>query len=459
GYTMKDISYRWSDGEKSVRISKEVELPQFKVLGHSQRSRAVALSTGNYSRLVCEIRFVRSMGYYLIQIYIPAGLIVVISWVSFWLHRNATPARVALGVTTVLTMTTLMSSTNAALPKISYVKSIDVYLGKFVLDSDPGDSRVEQGQPVHETVTAVPQANFVIADIAASHKIGTCFVMVFASLLEYATVGYLGKRIAMRRTRCQQMAKLAEQRRQMEQLSASYGPGSFGGGPPYGGMPGYGGPFSLGPSRMPTPSATTPHTPHYDKSCVSSPTEPTQQPHDISPPIVKNVPVRQDQIPKDQVLDRDRDSFVASASHLARPQQLHLPWPQFYLSVSTVAPGRHRSNKNAIPSGSLPPIGHTAELYSTRSEGSVLQRNTPVKAPVKCVQRRRREKSEKYPLQLQPTWPKVLAFLVAFVSSTCGAPVRRGFPAPTLPEISQSYPRPSAYLSEMWDCIDERSVD
>ena len=43
--------------------------------------------------------------------------------------RGATPARVGLGVTTVLTMTTLMASTNAALPKISYVKSIDVYLG------------------------------------------------------------------------------------------------------------------------------------------------------------------------------------------------------------------------------------------------------------------------------------------------------------------------------------------
>ena len=85
--------------------------------------------TGNYSRLACEIQFVRSMGYYLIQIYIPSSLIVVISWVSFWLNRGATPARVGLGVTTVLTMTTLMASTNAALPKISYVKSIDVYLG------------------------------------------------------------------------------------------------------------------------------------------------------------------------------------------------------------------------------------------------------------------------------------------------------------------------------------------
>jgi len=36
---------------------------------------------------------------------------------------------VNLGVTTVLTMTTLIASTNAALPKVSYVKSIDVYLG------------------------------------------------------------------------------------------------------------------------------------------------------------------------------------------------------------------------------------------------------------------------------------------------------------------------------------------
>ena len=87
------------------------------------------MNLGNYSRLACDIQFVRSMGYYMIQIYIPSSLIVVISWVSFWLNRNASPARVSLGVTTVLTMTTLMSSTNAALPKISYVKSIDIYLG------------------------------------------------------------------------------------------------------------------------------------------------------------------------------------------------------------------------------------------------------------------------------------------------------------------------------------------
>jgi len=61
---------------------------------------------------------VRRLGYYLIQIYIPSSLIVVLSWMSFWLDRNAVPARVALGITTVLTLTTLISNTNASLPKV-----------------------------------------------------------------------------------------------------------------------------------------------------------------------------------------------------------------------------------------------------------------------------------------------------------------------------------------------------
>ncbi|XP_053651803.1 gamma-aminobutyric acid receptor subunit beta isoform X4 [Cherax quadricarinatus] len=170
GYSMDHIRLSWHAGDRSVVIESDVSLPQFRVLGYNRKTIISSTSTGNYSRLLCEIMFVRSMGYYLIQIYIPSSLIVVISWVSFWLNRSATPARVSLGVTTVLTMTTLMSSTNAALPKISYVKSIDVYLG-------------------------------------------TCFVMVFASLLEYAAVGYMGKRIQMRKNRILAIQKMAEQRK------------------------------------------------------------------------------------------------------------------------------------------------------------------------------------------------------------------------------------------------------
>ena len=37
------------------------------------------------------------MGYFLINVYIPCSLLVVISWVSFWINREATADRIALG--------------------------------------------------------------------------------------------------------------------------------------------------------------------------------------------------------------------------------------------------------------------------------------------------------------------------------------------------------------------------
>ena len=85
GYTMADIRYQWNDGLNSVQISSDVSLPQFKVLGHRQKTIEASLSTGNYSRLACEIQFVRSMGYYLIQIYIPSRYDLVFSYPRIYL--------------------------------------------------------------------------------------------------------------------------------------------------------------------------------------------------------------------------------------------------------------------------------------------------------------------------------------------------------------------------------------
>ena len=90
---------------------------------HYHVINSVLPDTGNYSRLSVEILFARSCGYYLIQVYLPAALIVVISWSSFWLDRGDTDRGA-----TLLTMTMLIVSTNASLPKISYIKAIDVYL-------------------------------------------------------------------------------------------------------------------------------------------------------------------------------------------------------------------------------------------------------------------------------------------------------------------------------------------
>ncbi|KAE9556404.1 hypothetical protein FO519_000289 [Halicephalobus sp. NKZ332] len=150
GYSTADIIYHWHQ-HNSVTIDENVHLAHFTIGDHFHIERTITLSTGNYSRLTTYFTFKRNIGFYLIQIYFPASLIVVISFVSFWLDRAAIQARVGLGVTTVLTMTTLMTSTNASLPKVSYVKGLDVFLG-------------------------------------------VCFFIVFTSLLEYAAVGYISKR-------------------------------------------------------------------------------------------------------------------------------------------------------------------------------------------------------------------------------------------------------------------------
>ncbi len=46
GYTMSDIHYKWNDGLNSVQIAADVSLPQFKVMGHRQKTIEASLSTG-----------------------------------------------------------------------------------------------------------------------------------------------------------------------------------------------------------------------------------------------------------------------------------------------------------------------------------------------------------------------------------------------------------------------------
>ncbi|PRD32842.1 UNVERIFIED_CONTAM: Grd [Trichonephila clavipes] len=52
---------------------------------------------GMFSVLQVNFNLRRHMGYFLIQVYVPCILIVVLSWVSFWINREATADRVGLG--------------------------------------------------------------------------------------------------------------------------------------------------------------------------------------------------------------------------------------------------------------------------------------------------------------------------------------------------------------------------
>ncbi|XP_052469335.1 gamma-aminobutyric acid receptor subunit beta-1 isoform X3 [Carassius gibelio] len=113
-----------------------------------EQNCTLEIESWSYPRLSLSFKLKRNIGYFILQTYMPSTLITILSWVSFWINYDASAARVALGITTVLTMTTINTHLRETLPKIPYVKAIDIYL------------------------------------------MG-CFVFVFLALLEYAFVNYI----------------------------------------------------------------------------------------------------------------------------------------------------------------------------------------------------------------------------------------------------------------------------
>ncbi|XP_025766552.1 glycine receptor, alpha 4a isoform X2 [Oreochromis niloticus] len=175
GYTMNDLIFEWLS-ENPVQVADDLTLPQFvlkeeKDLGYCTKH----YNTGQFTCIEVKFHLERQMGYYLIQMYIPSLLIVILSWVSFWINMDAAPARVGLGITTVLTMTTQSSGSRASLPKVSYVKAIDIWMA-------------------------------------------VCLLFVFAALLEYAAVNFVSRQH-------KEFIRLRKRQRQQRIVSASQ-PGS-----------------------------------------------------------------------------------------------------------------------------------------------------------------------------------------------------------------------------------------
>jgi len=173
GWTMNDLIYKWKDADP-VQMTKNLSLPGgFKLDDFTQLNCDVKTATGAYSCLRVELTFARQLSFFIVTIYVPCFMIVVVSWMSFWIDHKAVPARVSLGVTTLLAMSTTQASINSSLPPVAYTKAIDVWCG-------------------------------------------VCVTFVFGALLEYALVNYASRSDAQRAAK-QKEAK----ERELEQVAFS----------------------------------------------------------------------------------------------------------------------------------------------------------------------------------------------------------------------------------------------
>ncbi|XP_006812589.1 glycine receptor subunit alpha-2-like [Saccoglossus kowalevskii] len=126
-YTTKDLMFNWIETEPAEFKNENLKLPQFELEGLRITECTRVLISGNYTCIGLEFLMNRELGYYLLQTYIPSILLTVISWVSFWIDIKSSPSRVALGITSVLTMITALNGVRGDLPHVSYIKAIDVW--------------------------------------------------------------------------------------------------------------------------------------------------------------------------------------------------------------------------------------------------------------------------------------------------------------------------------------------
>ncbi|GIX93300.1 glycine receptor subunit alpha-2 [Caerostris darwini] len=124
-----DMQLNWIHPE-SIRVSRLLNLPQFEV-GNLSLSRCdTALYGDVFSCIAAYFTLTRRSGYFVINIYIPTVLIVFMSMLTFWIPPEAVPARITMGVTSLLTIIT--KQYQSTMPSVSYIVALNIWLSSCI---------------------------------------------------------------------------------------------------------------------------------------------------------------------------------------------------------------------------------------------------------------------------------------------------------------------------------------
>jgi hypothetical protein len=185
----EEVTYVWKNDSYLAFVQgldyQDRMTPDLRLLGYKLTlvdSRPDELTGSVYTQFVVQVFLERPLGFFIWEVYMPASFIVTMSFTSFWFDRAATPARVSLGVTTVLTMTTLLSSANNNLPPTAYPK-----VRKNKLKAQQKSARKFKPIQTHSNP-------FLLILQAIGVFLAGCFLFTFLALMEFSVASYLERR-------------------------------------------------------------------------------------------------------------------------------------------------------------------------------------------------------------------------------------------------------------------------
>ncbi|XP_039230853.1 glutamate-gated chloride channel isoform X13 [Drosophila yakuba] len=150
-YEEAQIKYVWKNDEDTLRKSPSLTTLNAYLIKNQTTACDQNSWRGNYSCLRVDLIFTRDRAFYFTTVFIPGIILVTSSFITFWLEWNAVPARSMIGVTTMLNFFTTSNGFRSTLPVVSNLTAMNVWDG-------------------------------------------VCMCFIYASLLEFVCVNYVGRK-------------------------------------------------------------------------------------------------------------------------------------------------------------------------------------------------------------------------------------------------------------------------
>lgn len=126
GFQSNQIQLKWIPN--SMNVNENITLAQFDFRVEIMDSYNTDYYDVAYPGLILQLHLTRQIGYHVVQTYIPSSVFVTLGWMSLFISPEAAPARVGMGMTTILTLTAMFSSVRQNVPKVSYISVLDIWM-------------------------------------------------------------------------------------------------------------------------------------------------------------------------------------------------------------------------------------------------------------------------------------------------------------------------------------------
>lgn len=128
GYRSDDV-VMLPDPRMGSFISENLSVADWKISNMQGTSREVTLANGlKLPGFVFSFEAERLLHHYVIKAIVPLCLIVMMSWVVFWINPEQVPNQLGVAVTTVLTLIAYHIALSGRLPDIPYLTHMDKFL-------------------------------------------------------------------------------------------------------------------------------------------------------------------------------------------------------------------------------------------------------------------------------------------------------------------------------------------